>query len=829
MPQFNRRRFLGLAASAGAMTMFGESRPTAAASSTAMLIVNDGTGHATVVVDAAASDTVVGAAEEIVAYIAKSSGVTLPLAPLTTDPPPTGHTTVYVGVAGPGSCPGIPGQILNLDRDGFLIAPYGNTITIIGPSDWGTLNGAHEFLERYVGVRWLLPGNLGEDVPARTTITVPAGLVRQQPGFAGRQMSPLVGNPTAGGVNQLGNEWAQRNRLQGTHNSSIAFHHNLYTLFPVEEFGITHPEYYPNGNPPSAGVKTGWQPVFTEPGTITVAVTKIKQYFASNPEATSFSLGVNDGAGFAEPNPVTPYYQWVNAVVSEVLADYPGKWFGLLAYGAVDSPPPFSLNAAVVPFLTQDRFAWADSSVKATSQARIALWLTTAAQLGLYDYFYGTPYLLPRVYPHLAAETYSYSKQNGIIAQYAELYPNWGEGPKPWMLAKLQWDPTRNVDLLLDEWYECAVGPDAAPYLAQYYAHWEQFWTQRVPGSTWFRPGNTIQGYASSSYLELVSDSEISQSRALIDNVVALADTQPQIDRATVLAKQFEYYEASALSYPRAVTPPTDQASASSLLQNSVDTIESNLTLAARRMQLIQEFNADPVLRHPLPPTQFPALLWSGWKVGEFWALVEYLKANEPNGGPVTNLALQLETSHPTAGGRTFAGKIVPAVTSPSLLTNGSFEEPAAGNTSEAPPWALHKIGGGDRAIQRVTDTSAHGTASMLVTGSGWGGVRQLISAQSGLMHMTVRYRAPAGASAEIRFGCDLLNSSGTRIGIVHSPISTVDPSGSWTSLTLDGEIPVSVRGVPVTDLGVLVALEGSNLSVNLDAVNLYITPTPAT
>jgi alpha-glucuronidase len=43
------------------------------------------------------------------------------------------------------------------------------------------------------------------------------------------------------------------------------------------------------------------------------------------------------------------------------------------------------------------------------------------------------------------------------------LIPFWGEGPKPWIYNKLQWNPNQNVDALLDDWYRAAVGEQDAP------------------------------------------------------------------------------------------------------------------------------------------------------------------------------------------------------------------------------------------------------------------------------------------------------------------------------------------------------------------------------
>ena len=832
MSRLSRRAFLHIS-SAGAVAVAGGvlGAPGADARTTGLVrLVRDGAAIATVVTDANPSEGAARAAQDIVDYVAKSTGATLPTATLPVDSPGPDQTYIYVGVAGPGSDPSIPSLLPGLDRDGFVIQPYLNTVTIVGPSQWGTLNGAHDFLERYLGVRWLMPTDIGEDVPEHPTIVIPRTSVRSAPTFTERMFSPLHEDVGTGGAYPEQCEWAQRNKLQGlNYNAPILFHHNLWSLFPVEEFGTTHPEYYPNGKPPKPGVQTGWQPVFTEQGTIDVAIAKIKQYFADNPDADSFSLGVNDGNGFAEADPVDPYYAWVNAVAAGVLADYPGKRFGLLAYEILENPPSFSLDPSVVPFFTQDRMAWASAAVESSSKAVLDQWLALAAHLGFYDYIYGAPYLLPRVYPHLAADVYAYAAEKGIIAQYAELYPNWGEGPKPWVRAKLQWDVSQDVDALLDEWYERAVGADAAPYLAQYYAHWEEFWTQRAVASPWFVPGTTYQVFTSAGYLDGVTTDEIAQSRQLIDNVVAHAATPAQQARAQALEKAFEYYEASALSYPRPAAPPADEASATAMLQDAVDNVQSQIAYAQKRLSLVTEFASDPLLVQQRSPNLYPGLLWSGWNASVFWTLVEYVKVNEPTGGPVTDLATDLAANHPTEEGRALAAQIVQAVASPSLVANGSFEA-AGDDPSEALSWINLPRSTGTRDCARVTSVADAGTASMSVTGIGWGGPSQLVDAQAGLAHMSFRYLAPTGTAATVQFGFDLCDSTGALIhsSTVRSPVTTLEPTGEWTTLTLDGEIPATVQGQPVEKLDIIFLVENSiEATVYIDTVELYVTADP--
>ena len=79
-----------------------------------------------------------------------------------------------------------------LDADGFVIRGVDpRNLVIAGPTPDGTEFGVCEFLERLVGVRWLMPGPDGDDVPARRSLEIPLGEIRQQPAFFSRLFSGL--------------------------------------------------------------------------------------------------------------------------------------------------------------------------------------------------------------------------------------------------------------------------------------------------------------------------------------------------------------------------------------------------------------------------------------------------------------------------------------------------------------------------------------------------------------------------------------------------------------------------------------------------------------
>ncbi|MFH0795952.1 MAG: DUF4838 domain-containing protein [Candidatus Omnitrophota bacterium] len=447
--------------------------------------------------------------------------------------------------------------IEKIDADGFIIAfPDARNVVICGASEWGTEFAVYEFLERYLGIRWLFPGDLGEYIPEHKTLRIPADEVRQEPAFFSRSFS---------GLGAQGETWARRNRM---HNR-VKFSENLLWLFPPEKYTKTHPEFFPiiSGERylPARNNVHGWQPCFFAEGIVEEAINNICEYFANHPEATSYSLGVNDLGGHCEcekclarvpgkknilgmKNYSDIYYEWCNAVVEGVLKQYPDKYFGLLAYSEAFEPPAnVKLNSHIIPYMTYERLKWADKEIEEEGHKLTKEWTKAVSTLGWYDYIYGRPcknYLVPRVWFHKMADYYRFGYEHQVRYLYAEAYPaeDWREGPKLYLSLKLQWNPYLDVDETLMEWYKCAVGKDAAPYLSNYFAFWEKFWTERILQSIWFKDARKIQflNFGSNSYLNMLTGKDINECEELLRLVVAKAKGEKEKLRADFFLSSFK-------------------------------------------------------------------------------------------------------------------------------------------------------------------------------------------------------------------------------------------------------------------------------------------------
>ena len=155
----------------------------------------------------------------------------------------------------------------SFDRDGFIIKTVGNKILIIGrdlpksnpvrninttgiKGEWGTLFGAYDFLERFVGVRYYFPGKLGTYIPKLDSkdgvqgVSIPASIdIYDRPDFLQRRFNDYNhgGRPIRrfkgwdASLNKL------RNRMETVY---IPNCHGLANLGFYYRFGESHPEYF---------------------------------------------------------------------------------------------------------------------------------------------------------------------------------------------------------------------------------------------------------------------------------------------------------------------------------------------------------------------------------------------------------------------------------------------------------------------------------------------------------------------------------------------------------------------------------------------------------
>jgi hypothetical protein len=483
------------------------------------------------------------------------------------------------------------------------------------------------------------------------------------------------------------------------------------------------------------------------------------------------------------------------------------KKFGCLAYCNVIEAPDFNVHDRLLPFICYDRMKWAKQTLETEGHALNAAWADRAF-VGWYDYIYGAFYCLPRVYFHKMAEYYQYAKNNGVKAMYAEAYPNWGEGPKLYIALKLQWDPALNVDTLLNEWYQLAVGgnPDtagtAAYYLKQYYALWENFWTVRVIGSSWWTDVGQFLNYGDYGYLEMITREDIEQSRYYLDQTAMLAETAPQQARAEMLRKTFTFYEAAAMIY---IINKEMEADLSWGGENDISELvqfTDNLNTA------INGLDSAPALKRGL--TNDPFFQWLSVTASS--RMIDSIK---------NDAVFRQDIEAFVANGnsrslREEASSLLQTADAVALNANPSFENGAA-------PWSLFP-GGGTTVIDA---TNAHtGTHSVKCTGTYNGGCPyyDLPFTTSGYYTACAYIKVPQNQDPRrITMTIRLLDQNHASL----TSMSTVlypEITNSWKPIMVCGYIPAYVSGVEVKylRLALVASLLQPNEIVWIDDVKIF-------
>lgn len=212
-----------------------------------------------IVVAADATKVVSFAAKELNDILAKSFGKSLPVVAV----PTPGKSSVFLGPSAWSREAGI--SVESLPRDAFVIQSSPGKVFVVGrdnprcdierclkeagrsgDGERATLFGVYEFLERYAGVRFYFPGELGTIVPAVDKVVVPDGTTTVKPNFTARSVYMSQDGPAPGGTGRLYDKsWKAlswlRLRLQTV--AIPCCHGQRGFCFP-ERFHSSHPEYF---------------------------------------------------------------------------------------------------------------------------------------------------------------------------------------------------------------------------------------------------------------------------------------------------------------------------------------------------------------------------------------------------------------------------------------------------------------------------------------------------------------------------------------------------------------------------------------------------------
>ena len=149
-----------------------------------------------------------------------------------------------------------------LDRDGFFIRTVGNRIIIAGDDapnadatrhgyfKRGTIFGVYDFLERFAGVRYYFPGEMGTVAPRVREWILPAIDIVERPDSQYRQIYAVYSGPEEKRSGYLYSGYTQADHYRDREYQLRLLTHNMHSTHGLahlglkERFAKTNPEYF---------------------------------------------------------------------------------------------------------------------------------------------------------------------------------------------------------------------------------------------------------------------------------------------------------------------------------------------------------------------------------------------------------------------------------------------------------------------------------------------------------------------------------------------------------------------------------------------------------
>lgn len=486
-----------------------------------LVLVENGIRRAPIVVAPGAPPATVRAAQELADYIEKISGARP--AVLEGAPTPVPDRAIWVGVQ-PLLNDLFPSLRLTFDKpESIFIAANGRHLAIVGrdrmsgdvQTEYGTANAVYTFLQDYLHVRWLWPGELGEDVLRRDTIAVAPFEYRYTPPF--RQRATVFLRSTMDSQRGLSHDWTRRQRLQLDSFHCHAGGHACVDWW--DRFHAEHPGDFalqPDGtrsaypNPKTAKLCMANPAVWDQWLADAVAmiergehryhgasVRPVNVIPASPNDSHSSGICVCENCrawDHPEGVPWTYHYKGTNVdyvamtdryivfwnhLAAKLKERYPDRdvLVGVSAYGP-SMPPPVAARLATNTLLKYvGHFPFTTEAARQDQKAQWLAWAKTAPHM-MYrpnlGYWGGGLWGWPEVAMAKTAEDFRFLADNrclGIAVDTA--WEHWAtQGPQYYLMAQLAWNPHVDHRAVLDDYCRRGFG-QAAQDIAAYWAAME--------------------------------------------------------------------------------------------------------------------------------------------------------------------------------------------------------------------------------------------------------------------------------------------------------------------------------------------------------------------
>ena len=452
-------------------------------------IVEDGRATATIVVADEPSEQSKQAAEQLQHYLGKMSGAKLEIVSVSRA---SQGNRILVGPSQAVAELGIEvptGITYQMKEEGFVTKTQGDNLVLAGNETGhyrGTIYAVYDFLDE-LGCRWFFPGDYGEVVPRRKTISVDERDRVEQPDFRFRSIWMAGNTPIyKEGLAEMP-DWYDRNKI-GQLSMSLPGDGSVSSLAPADKFFESHPHIFALKKD---GTRSHEMMCMSEDDSVRIAVETIDKYFQNNPDKFTYGFAPPDGfptcyckkcqshfpgfigKGYGDPSTSEVWFQFANRIATEVYKKHPQRWVLTNGYsnrvrvpeGVGPLSPNLGIQSAVIAACVLhpigDEHCWQRRLYKQI----LDRWTEELNCVFIYDYEPGISLAnLPSPTLHNLANDIRYYKDRGV-------WGFWTESGYAWMIThlnnyvrgKLMWDVEEDVRELVcdycEKFYEEAADP----------------------------------------------------------------------------------------------------------------------------------------------------------------------------------------------------------------------------------------------------------------------------------------------------------------------------------------------------------------------------------
>jgi len=498
-----------------------------------MILVQNGKPNANIIISSTCPNSVRFAASEFQMYIKKITGAEIPIIyELPDNNREEKESYVLIGKSKYTEQIGVSSQ--DLKPDGFKIISRGDWLVIMGSdyngrpinglrNPWrlvetynselkisafgetGTLYGVYHFLKHFCGVRWYMPGEIGEVIRGMNTLRIPETIYQESPDFEYRYVWLCDFS-----IDEEAALWYRRIGFGAPIPVQIIDSFHFFQKYKNE-----YPGYFAfiDGQRDFTNLsclRGGGNLCLSNPDVFKQWVVDINKYFDKHPDQKFYPVVPNDGLFSiceclncqsqinkeeGDEGKFSNYiWGFVDKVAREVYKSHPDKFIGCLAYGFYAAPPAKieKLNSNVVVMICKWRMLYNDTTYRDRMNNLVMQWHKKTKNIYIWEYYlnsWGVLKGLPVFFPHVISTDLKYLKEfsKGEFIE-AESWKPSAEHKMNftgmmhlnlYITGKLFWNTNEDVDEILSEYYSHFYGP-AEEEMKSFWTLAEKVWMKNI-------------------------------------------------------------------------------------------------------------------------------------------------------------------------------------------------------------------------------------------------------------------------------------------------------------------------------------------------------------